>query len=105
MLMWLGSTATLAVAAVLSLNHVSDWQRVLVISAAVASVVGIQLPTMTINIPLNNQVQSLDLESLDEAELEQAREAFEPRWNQWNVRRTVVACAVLVALLVALFRL
>ena len=105
MLMWLGSTVALAVAAVLAVMHQTGLDRALVVAAAAASIVGIQLPTMTINIPLNNRLQSLELDALDETTLQQERTAFEPRWNRWNVRRTWVSVAILVALLTALVRL
>ena len=103
--MWIGSTGALIVAAVLAMIHQSGLDRVLVPIAALASVFLVQLPTMTINIPLNNTVQSLDVDALDIHSASQAREAFEPRWNRWNVIRTVASCAILAMLLVTLYRL
>ncbi len=105
MIMWLGSTVALIVAAVVALLHQGRVEQVVVVSAAVLSVLFVQLPTMTINVPLNNRVQSLDCDALDDTSASQAREDFESRWNRWNVIRTVVSCVILSALIVLLQRL
>jgi hypothetical protein len=55
-----------------------------------------------VNIPLNNQLQRLDVMSLSETTLRHAREAFEPRWNRWNVIKTVCASLATVLLLLLL---
>ena len=104
MVMWLGSTVSLIAAAVLSFLHPGVVDQVVVVTAALASLLLVQLPTMTINIPLNNKVQALDFDTLDDASASQAREAFESRWNRWNIIRTVVSCAILAGLLVVLLR-
>ena len=104
MAMWLGSTLSLIIAAVMAIKYETGLDRVLLVSAAVASVLLIQIPTMMINIPLNNQVQALDVKTLDADAASQAREEFESRWNRWNVLRTVVAIVILATLLAALMR-
>jgi len=60
------------------------------------------LPTIAVNIPPNNRVQSLNLDTLDETSLAEERQIFEARWNRWNVIRTVVGCLVSVMLLIAI---
>lgn len=105
MVMWLGSTVALIAAAALSIRYQTGLDRMLLVGAALASVLLVQLPTMRINIPLNNQVQSLDFESLGGDEARQAREAFELRWIWWNNIRTVVSVVILGMLLVVLLRL
>ncbi|HBE70331.1 MAG TPA: DUF1772 domain-containing protein [Planctomycetaceae bacterium] len=105
MAMWLGSTLSLIIAAVVAVVQLDGIDRALVVSAALASVLLVQVPTITINIPLNNTVQALDLDALDSAAAEKAREEFEPKWNRWNVIRTIVASAILAVLLVTLGRL
>jgi anti-sigma-K factor RskA len=54
-----------------------------------------------VNIPLNNRVQSLQLDQIDASATQSARRAFEPRWNRWNVIRTVVAITSVLMLVVA----
>ena len=92
-------------AAALAVLHQSGIDRTLLVAAALANVLLVQLPTMTINIPLNNAVQALNFDAIDDEEASQAREAFEARWNRWNVIRTVVSCVILAVLLVLLRRL
>lgn len=104
MVMWLGSTLSLIVAAAMAIKYESGLDRVLLVAAALASVLLIQLPTMTINIPLNNQVQALDVKTLDTDAARLAREEFESRWNRWNVIRTVISILILATLLAALIR-
>lgn len=105
MLMWLGSTSMLVAAAVLAMVQQDGMDRMILVTAAAASVLLVQLPTMTINIPLNNTVQTLDLRTLDDTAASHARDAFETRWNRWNRVRTVVSCGILAALLLLVWRL
>ena len=105
MIVWLGSTLALIVAAVLAIWQAGRVEQVVLVGAAVASVMLVQVPTLTINIPLNNQVQALDCDALDDAAASQARANFETTWNRWNVIRTVVSSAILAGLIVVLGRL
>ena len=75
------------------------------IAAALVFLLGVQLPTATINIPLNNTVQSLEIDAMDETALEVARQDFESRWNTWNSIRTVLASLVSALLIILLLRL
>lgn len=105
MIMWLGSSIALIATTVLALMDRGGADLAIISMAAAASILLVQLPTMTINIPLNNKVQSLDLEVLDDAAASQARQAFEARWNRWNHIRTVVSGIILASLLWLLWRL
>jgi len=98
---WLGSAAALVVAAVLGFWQLDGAPRTLIVVATGLYLLGVQLPTIVVNIPLNNQVQSLNLDTLDDTSLAEERENFEVRWNRWNVIRTVVGCVVSVMLLIA----
>jgi uncharacterized membrane protein len=99
-LMWVGSVLTLLGAAVLGFWELSGADRLLVIAAALVYILCVQLPTVTINIPLNNELKKLDLGAMNEATRKRARDDFEPRWNRWNAFRA--ACASLVSLLLML---
>lgn len=105
LLVWVGSAIALLASAGLGFGRLDGTGRLLVIGATVVYVLGVQLPTVTINIPLNNRVQALDTGGMDEAALQAARQEFAPRWIYWNSVRTVVACLVTVLLLVLLLRL
>jgi uncharacterized membrane protein len=99
MFVWVGSVPALITAAVFGLWSLNGVDRVLVVVAAVVYVLCVQLPTVAINIPLNNSLQKLDSSVMDESAKNRARADFEARWNRWNVVRT--ACASLTTLLLA----
>ena len=97
---WVGSIAALVVATALGVWQLEGIGRILIIVAAAAYLIGSQLPTFTINIPLNNRLQALNLDTLDEASQATERRCFEARWNRWNFIRTVFACLASVMLLI-----
>jgi uncharacterized membrane protein len=79
--------------------------RVLLIAALFVYLFGVQLPTATINVPLNNSVQTLAIADMDETAQATARREFESRWNYWNVTRTILASLVSILLMILLLRL
>jgi uncharacterized membrane protein len=97
---WIGSVLALIAAAVLGMWALSGADRPLIIVAALVYLLCVQLPTATINIPLNNEIQKLNPGSMNETTRKRAREAFEPRWNRWNAIRA--ACASLVSIVLML---
>jgi uncharacterized membrane protein len=97
---WAGSVLALVGAAVLGLWALSGADRLLVIVAALVYLLCVQLPTVTINIPLNNELKRLDLGTMNETTRKRARDDFEPRWNRWNAIRA--ACASMASLLLML---
>ncbi len=102
---WVGSVLALAGALVVGVGRLEGLALVLLILAAVLYYVGTQLPTFTINIPLNNAIQKVDVESESAETARAARRAFETRWTRWNAIRTVfavLASAVLMVLLTML---
>ena len=104
LMVWLGSAVAIMALGVLSIWHLDSWNRILAIILSVSYLLGVQLPTITINIPLNNRVQSLDLDHLDESVVADERKKFEPRWLLWNSIRTVVATVVTTGLIVVALR-
>jgi uncharacterized membrane protein len=96
---WVGSVLALVAAAVLGIWGLSGADRVLLIVAALVYLLGVQLPTVTINLPLNNVLQKLSPGTMNERTRRRARAEFEPRWNRWNTARA--ACASLASLLLA----
>ncbi len=91
---WLGSVIAVLAAAFLASSALAGVDLAMVIAAAMVWVLGVQVPTFTVNIPLNNRVQRLDI----------ARAEFEPRWNRWNAFRTGCATLATVLLLLVLIR-
>lgn len=86
-IVWLGSALAALAAAGVGATALSGVDLALALAAAVIWVLGVQVPTFTVNLPLNNRLQRNAV----------SRQEFEPRWNRWNVFRT--ACAVLATLL------
>ena len=105
MLMWVGSVLSVIAAAVTAIWALTGIDRVLLIVAAVAYLLCVQAPTFVVNIPLNNELQKLDVGVMTEAAQHRAREAFEARWNRSNAIRTACASLVSIGLMLLLARL
>jgi len=105
MLVWLGSILASLLAVLLSFRHPVGAERFLLVVAAALYLLGVQLPTATINVPLNNRLQRLDLESLSDADISVSRTRFEGRWIKWNLIRTVLAVLSSAMLIVVALRL
>jgi uncharacterized membrane protein len=103
-LVWVGSVLALVAALGLGVGQVTGPERTLLVLAGGVYLFGVQLPTLVINIPLNNELQALDIEGADEAALRAARERFEPPWNRWNAIRTALAVLASAMLVVFLIR-
>lgn len=103
-LVWLGSVLTLVAGLALGAGQASGLEKLFLAIAGGVYLLGVQLPTFLVNIPLNNEVQALNLEEADAASCHSARERFEPRWNRWNAIRTALAVLASGMLVVFLTR-
>ena len=103
-LVWLGSVIALIVSAVYGIFSLSGVDLVLLILATLAYILGVQISTFAINIPLNKKIQTIDVETLNDAEIKTARKNFESRWNRSNESRALVASCVTILLIVLLLR-
>jgi uncharacterized membrane protein len=104
LIVWVGSTPALLAAAVLGAWALDGADRVLMMVTAAVYILCVQLPTLAINIPLNNELQKLDSGAMTEPARSRARDAFEARWNRWNAFRTECAGVTSVALMLLLLR-
>jgi uncharacterized membrane protein len=104
-LVWVGSVVALVTSAVLGIGQLNGAGRLFIILAALVYILGVQLPTVTINIPLNNKLQTLDVDAMNETTQKAARKDFEPRWNRWNSIRAVFASLASALLIILLFTL
>lgn len=102
---WVGSVVALAAALFLGIGQLDRLDRLLLIGSAALYLLGVQLPTATINVPLNNQLQRQNLDGSSESDLRQARRNFEPCWTRWNAIRTACAAATTAVMLILLLRL
>jgi len=104
-LVFVGSIVALLAAVGLGATGLAGLDRVLLLVAGAIYFAGVLVPTGTVNVPLNNQLQRLDVDTLDSEQQRSARLTFEPRWNRWNRIRTVLACvsaALLTTLLISM---
>lgn len=105
MLAWVGSVVLLVATTVVGFGTVEGEDLGLLIAAALVYIVGVQVPTGAINIPLNNRLQRVDTETAGETQLAEERGAFESKWNRWNAIRTTLAALSTVLLIVVALRL
>ncbi len=105
MLIWLGSTTALIVSTLIGFRQLSGLDQLLLATACSAYLIGVQLPTVKINIPLNNGIQTLNLEEMSRTDFQDARKIFEPTWTRWNTFRTVIATFTTAILIVLVIRL
>lgn len=105
MVVWLGSAVVLLASTMLGIWRLEGIDRLLLIVACGIYIFGVQVPTVMINVPLNNRLQSQSLDTMPESELVTTTEEFDSRWLRWNNIRTVCATLTTVLLLVLLVRL
>src|SRR5690606_2605260 len=65
-LVWVGSVLALIAAAVVGVFALTGVDRALIVAAALAYVLCVQAPTFAVNIPLNNELQRLDVATADD---------------------------------------
>ena len=105
LLVWAGSVVVLLISFVLSFWYLKDIEHLLLIFAVSTYLLGVQLPTATINIPLNNWLQGQDLDSATDPAIQGARSRFEGRWIKWNAIRTAFATLASAQMIILLLRL
>ena len=105
LLVWVGSFLALVTACLVGIRQLEGTNEILLGAAFVVYLLGVQVPTASVNIPLNNQVQALDLVALDEPTVAAARKTFEGRWTRWNSIRTVFAILTAAILIMLVLRL
>ena len=70
-------------------QHSTGNQFWLVVSATVVYFVGIMAVTIAGNIPLNNKLEALQIESMTPEQMDEFRKGFESKWNRLNHIRTI----------------
>lgn len=99
MLVWMGSVLFLIAAAIIGFNQLESLQRNVLLAATVLYIIGVQAPTIVLNIPRNNNIQAVNVEASNATALQLARMEFEDVWNRSNQFRTVMAITVTTILL------
>lgn len=103
-LVFIGSVVAVLAAGFLGGTVLVGIERVLLLAAGGIYIAGVMVPTGMVNVPLNNELQRLEVNAERADQLSAARRAFEPRWNRWNRIRTMMAClsaALMTGLLIS----
>ena len=104
MLVWVGSAIAILVSALFGVGRLQGVDLFLLALAALAYILGVQVSTIAIHLPLNNKLQTFDVGAMNETDIKIARNNFESRWNTSNIIRTTIASCVSVLLIILLFR-
>lgn len=99
MLVWVGSVLFLIAAAIIGFTHLESLPRNFLLAATVLYIIGVQAPTVALNIPRNNAIQRVNADTANATALHQARIDFEDGWNRSNQFRTVMSITVTAILL------
>lgn len=75
-----------------------------VISATVLYFVGIMGVTIFGNVPLNNALEALQIESMTPEQMNEFRKGFESKWNRLNLIRTISSLLTFLLLVIACVR-
>lgn len=103
MIFWVGSIIALIITAILGMGELDAMGWVFMVLAVGTYLLGVQLPTIRINIPLNNILQGLNVDDMDASEQTEARTNFESKWVKWNVIRTAFSNITALLLIILLF--
>jgi uncharacterized membrane protein len=98
-LTWAGSVASLLAVTAVGIAGGDGSVPLLLGGATALYLLGVQAPTMLVNVPLNNRLQAADLEAAPRDVVDDLRTAFEGRWVRWNRVRSVAALVVVLLLL------
>jgi len=101
---WLGSIIAIIACIISGFAKLQGFDFALLLVAAAGYIVGVQISTIVVHLPLNNKIQTYDVETMSDEELCAARKRFEPRWNRSNKIRTIIACCVSFLLIVLAVR-
>jgi uncharacterized membrane protein len=102
-LVWAGSILSVIATLALGIMNLRGEELYLLTGGTLLYLIGVQLPTFRFNIPLNNELQNLDVEELEDDQAKSSRVEFETPWNRWNRIRTVNAIIAVTLLLFVLY--
>ncbi|MGK9368503.1 DUF1772 domain-containing protein [Melioribacter sp. Ez-97] len=101
-ILWLGSVAALGITVILGFQELEKYNSIIILSSFIIFLAGVHVPTIIINVPLNNKLQLINTDTEDEAACQAVRNNFEARWNRWNRIRTVSSSVASILLIILL---
>mgnify|MGYP001445913737 FL=1 len=102
MLTWIGSIVSLLSTILTSIISFGLSETWLVVLLSIFYLLGVQGITISIHIPLNNQIQKVLIEELNDEAITDERVKFERKWNFFNNIRTSISISVTLLLLIIL---
>tara|TARA_R110000868_G_scaffold259361_1_gene517132 strand:+ start:34941 stop:35444 length:504 start_codon:yes stop_codon:yes gene_type:complete len=102
MIVWVGSILSSILLLVQSFLHFNYPESLILIILLAFYFICTQVPTIVINIPLNNRLKNMDIEIMEENSIKKVRADFESRWNRSNKFRTLSAVLTSLALIIFL---
>lgn len=105
MLIWIGSILSVISTIAFSIFNINADYSIFIIVTGFFYLIGVQGLTISIHIPLNNNIQKIDVDKEDELKLNEVRKEFEIKWNYYNRIRTVVAFTVTTLLMLILLNI
>ena len=101
-LIWLGSIISVLSTIIVSIISLGILEAWLIIFTSVVYLLGVQVITITIHLPLNRHIQKIDINSTNPHTLNDERNNFETKWNYFNNIRTGIAIFVVLIFLLIL---
>lgn len=101
-LTWLGSIVSLGSAVLISIISSGLSEAWFLVLIGVVYLVGVQGITVFVHLPLNNHIQTLEMDALNDQRLSEERSKFETKWNTFNNIRTAIGFSVSLLLLIFL---
>lgn len=102
MLSWVGSILAVLSTMILGTLELSGVAHWVLLAIGACYLVGVQVMTMRVHLPLNDSLQLVDTVALDDKAIQDARLRFEKRWTFFNKVRTTIAFAVTASFLLFL---
>lgn len=100
-IVFFGSLVTLFLTTYLQLNHKTVFWFVL--ASTIIYLIGTFGVTAFGNVPLNNELDALNIHGFNLTELNQFRTYFEGTWNQYHIIRSIASIISFTLLLIATF--
>ena len=93
-LIWVGSIISVVSTIIISIFTLGILEGWKIIFVSLVYLLGVQVITIIIHLPLNKRIQNIDINSTNLQSLNEERKNFETKWNYFNNIRTVIAFLV-----------
>ena len=102
MLTWVGSIISVLSVIAISISSLGLSEAWIIFIVGLIYLIGVQGITISIHLPLNNRIQSIDINNMNNQSLNEERTKFELRWNYFNKIRTFIAFSTSLSFLLIL---